>query len=333
MASSGVPMMATPPSVNQATLLLERLAGHAQGRQRENVLRVAHEMVQAITHVLDRLFACLRQMHEAHEPPIVLADGLAMLGGFDLNAVPVMAHEVQILPHQRAKREQSESVTASKHRAGRRGRRRDADVEIGIRRELALCVDKIVTVGLHIHHFAADEIEHHADIVVERGAELLRLQPDHGRIGRQRTGPEAQHHAPAQKMIGKDDPVCDPERVVIRDRDDSGPKLDVARECADIAHELDRLGDDLGAAGMVFADPRLVVAEIVEQTDGIDITLERGRRVPWRRGSVERRHEDAETEACPWCVPFPRFLSDSDVRRGGNAVARLRSLCGQFHCA
>ncbi len=53
-------------------------------------------------------------------------------------------------------------------------------------------------------------------------------------------------------------------------------------------------GDDLGAGGVVLADPGLVVAELVEVHDQVEVAFEGQRRV--LTGRVERRHEDSETK-------------------------------------
>ena len=55
-----------------------------------------------------------------------------------------------------------------------------------------------------------------------------------------------------------------------------------------------RRGDDLAARGVVLADPRLVVAQLVEPDDELEIALEGERRV--LAGRVERGEEDAELQ-------------------------------------
>ena len=51
-------------------------------------------------------------------------------------------------------------------------------------------------------------------------------------------------------------------------------------------------GDDLVAAGVVLADPRLVEAELVEVYEQVEITFKGERGVLTRR--VERGHEESE---------------------------------------
>src|SRR5262249_12604035 len=53
--------------------------------------------------------------------------------------------------------------------------------------------------------------------------------------------------------------------------------------------------------------------EVVEQADGVDVALERGRRV-LRRRRIERRHEDAEAGAVHGGPP----MSFADVGTGAN---------------
>src|SRR5215831_7286633 len=57
-----------------------------------------------------------------------------------------------------------------------------------------------------------------------------------------------------------------------------------------------RRGDELGAAGVMLTDPRLVIAELVEQPDRGDVARQCRRRVLAGR-CMERRHEDAEAES------------------------------------
>jgi hypothetical protein len=53
-------------------------------------------------------------------------------------------------------------------------------------------------------------------------------------------------------------------------------------------------GDDLGAGGVVLADPGLVVAQLVETADQLEVTLEReGGVLP---GGVKGGQEHAEAE-------------------------------------
>jgi hypothetical protein len=80
-------------------------------------------------------------------------------------------------------------------------------------------------------------------------------------------------------VIEEDGPVRDPERVVVRQREHAGAELDVLRLRGDMGDEDLGRGDELRAARMVFADPCLVVAELVEQLDRGDIAGQRRRRV------------------------------------------------------
>ena len=91
---------------------------------------------------------------------------------------------------------------------------------------------------------------------------------------------------------------------------------------AAVAMKISGRGDDLGAGGVVLADPRLVVAEPVEVHDQVEVALERQRRVLARR--VERGHEDPEAKTITSSVvPFLDVL-----RRGCRAAVVIRRRCG-----
>ena len=75
---------------------------------------------------------------------------------------------------------------------------------------------------------------------------------------------------------------------------DAGAELDVAGPLGRRGDEDLRRGDDLGAGGVVLADPGFVPAELVEVGDELEVALDGQRRV--LPGSVERRHEDAEAQ-------------------------------------
>ena len=103
----------------------------------------------------------------------------------------------------------------------------------------------------------------------------------------------------------------------------------------DVGDEDLRRGDDLGAARVVLADPRLVVAELVELLDRGDVAGQRGGRVLARR-RVERRHEDAEAQSrhvIPQSFVFPAPAvqhrpAGASTSGGGDAAAgRRRPIC------
>ena len=90
------------------------------------------------------------------------------------------------------------------------------------------------------------------------------LDAQHAGVARERAGADAEHRAAAGQVVEQDDAVGDVERVVVGEADDAGAEADALRALAGGGEEDLRAGDDLPAAGVVLADPRLVVAELVE---------------------------------------------------------------------
>src|SRR5581483_12496551 len=88
------------------------------------------------------------------------------------------------------------------------------------------------------------------------------------------------------QVVQHDHPVGDPERVVVGQRHHAGTELDVPGLRGRPGDEHGRVRDYLGAARVVLTDPRLVVAELVEQLDGGEISGVRQRRVLLNRGVV-----------------------------------------------
>ena len=151
-------------------------------------------------------------------------------------------------------------------------------------------------VGVSTRHrlVAAQQAHDDVEVHVHQLARVRRAEADHGRVGRQRPGADAEHRAPARQVVEQDHALGHPQRVVVGQRGDAGAELDVARALGGGGDEDLGRGDDLAAGRVVLADPRLVVAEAVEVLDQLEVALERQRRVLARR--VERRHEDAEAQ-------------------------------------
>ena len=141
---------------------------------------------------------------------------------------------------------------------------------------------------------AAQQPHDDVEVDVHQLARVGRVEAEHGRVGGQRPGPDAEHRAPARQVVEQDHPLGDPQRVVVGQRGHAGAELDVARALGGGGDEDLRGGDDLAAGRVVLADPGLVVAEAVEVLDERQVALEGQRRVLSRR--VERRHEDAKPQ-------------------------------------
>jgi len=95
-------------------------------------------------------------------------------------------------------------------------------------------------------------------------------------------------------MVELDDPAREHERVVIGQRRHAGAEADALRSLGSSRAEHLGRGDNLDAAGVVLADPRLIIIQPVQMLKQLEIALERQRRVfvP----GVERRQKDAALE-------------------------------------
>jgi hypothetical protein len=84
------------------------------------------------------------------------------------------------------------------------------------------------------------------------------------------------------------------ERIVVGQRGHARAKSDMSRALGCRGDEHLRRGDDLEAARMMLADPRLVVVQFVDMLQQFHVALERERRVLGQ--VVERRQEDAAAQ-------------------------------------
>src|SRR3954469_13462393 len=87
-------------------------------------------------------------------------------------------------------------------------------------------------------------------------------------------------------MVEQHHAVGEHQRLVVRQRADAGSETQSARPLGGHGDEHLGRGDDLVAGRVVLADPRLVVAQLVEPDDHLQIPLERRRGVLpyWMKG-------------------------------------------------
>ena len=114
------------------------------------------------------------------------------------------------------------------------------------------------------------------------------------RISRQRADTEAVLGASASEVVDEDDPLRDPQGVVVRQRDDSRAELDALGLRRDMGDERERVDDQFTAARVVLAEPHLVEPEHVVQLHQLDVAPECEIGVLCV-GQVKRRMEDRRT--------------------------------------
>ena len=108
------------------------------------------------------------------------------------------------------------------------------------------------------------------------------------------------------EVIQQHQPVGDPERVVVRERDDPGAEPNPLGAFGGRGDEDLREADDLAAGGVMLADPHFVEAEGVEVLDELEVALQGERRIGAR--PVERGDEISKPElghGAPLAVELP----------------------------
>jgi hypothetical protein len=105
-------------------------------------------------------------------------------------------------------------------------------------------------------------------------------------------GSEPGHRPPACQVIKQHDAFRHPQRIVVGDTDDASAEPDVPGALGGGGDHDFRRGGKLGPGGVVFAEPRLVVATAIKPLDQLKITLQSQRRVD--TGLVERREKNTK---------------------------------------
>ena len=110
---------------------------------------------------------------------------------------------------------------------------------------------------------------------------------------------DAEHHPAPGEVVEHDDAVGEDQRVVVGQRVDARAELDVS--CCPGRGGDEHFGgrDRLEPGRVVLADPRLVVAELVEVLDQLEVAVQRQRRVLAHR--MHGRKEDPEAQGLGAC--------------------------------
>src|SRR5215472_18523976 len=96
-------------------------------------------------------------------------------------------------------------------------------------------------------------------------------------------------------MVEEDDALSHPQRTVIRNADHPGAELDVTRALSRRRYHDFRRGGELGAGGVMLAEPCLIIAAAIQPLDEIEIALQCKRWVD--AGLMEGRKKNAEAQA------------------------------------
>ena len=106
-----------------------------------------------------------------------------------------------------------------------------------------------------------------------------RIDAERVRVRGERARPGAENRASAGHPVELHHALGDIERVVIGQRNDAGGELDALCPLARRGEEHFGRADHFPAAGMVFAAPEFVIAELVEPFDQVEIAAELQQRV------------------------------------------------------
>ena len=101
------------------------------------------------------------------------------------------------------------------------------------------------------------------------------IDPEHQRVGDVATRTDAEVDPAAGQVIEQDDAIRDHQGMVVGQADRAGAEPDVAGALGGDGQEDFRRGDRLPPARVMFADPRLVVAEPVRPRDELQIAFQR----------------------------------------------------------
>lgn len=260
---------------------------------------VVGEVLQPVGAVLHGLLAGPGQVHLAEHPPArPVRLGPAHLCGLLLHHPPGVADRGEALRRRgHGQRQQRRPVPPGQPRPRRRDHRRHRDLGVGPleRPQLEPGLAHGEPVGLPADRlFVAEQGEYGFECLLVPPPLVGRVDAEHVGIGRQRPRPGAEDQPAAGEVVEQADPVGQQPRVVIRHRDDAGAQPDVPGALRGGRDDDLGVADQLVAAGVVLADPRLVIAEPVERLDALQVVLQRERRVLATR--VEGGVEDPEVQ-------------------------------------
>src|SRR5580658_2676229 len=142
---------------------------------------------------------------------------------------------------------------------------------------------------------------------------------------------DAQHGAAAGHVVELDGAVGEDERVVIWQRHHAGAKANVLRTLGGGGDEHFRRTDDFEASGMMFANPGLMIVQLVEMLQQLHVALQRERGI--FAESMKRSQENAAAQVAHWVGPYADWSQaitppGGTSRRHARCVRRWRRRSG-----
>ena len=171
----------------------------------------------------------------------------------------------------------------------------------------------------------AEQRQDRLERLLHHPALLDRVDAHHVGVRWQGARAGAEHHPPAGQVVQQHPAVGHHQRMVVRQRHHAGAQPDVLGPFGGGGDEHLRAGDQLVAAGVVFAEPRLVEAEAVQRDHALHVVFECHR--GGLAGRVERRDEDAEVQ---WAVHDDSTVFKPDRKSSSASLTWSgRSCCSQ----
>jgi hypothetical protein len=136
-----------------------------------------------------------------------------------------------------------------------------------------------VRVSLLGDDLAGEQAGDNVDRVGHTVALSVGIDAEHHCIRRQETGSKAEHRPTAGLVVELDNAVRHHQGMVVGQRDDPGAEPDMPGALGGGSDEQLGLPVNLIAARMVLADPRLGIAELVEQLHELEVALDTKQRV------------------------------------------------------
>jgi hypothetical protein len=135
-------------------------------------------------------------------------------------------------------------------------------------------VGEVVPLGLLGHPFAGHEPQDHVQSLGHAVPLLERVDAHHQGVALEQARASTEHDAAAGLVIELDHAVRDHQRVVVGQRHDAETEFQMLRALRGRGDEELRRRDQLEAAGMMLADPRLGESELVDPLHQLEVAMD-----------------------------------------------------------
>ena len=214
-------MPITPaPASYDVDHLVGLIAGDGHLRECGHFLEVPEPRFDTELYVGACLFVGLGDVERPDQRPVLAVDSCAERGRTLLDDAPVVRKRVEAFVNEcRPDGQKTDAVLSGQPRTRRRGDpgHGERDPAVGIRRELQLCIEQLMSRGLRRDGFAGKQAHDDVEICFEKLAGVGWGETDHRGVGGQRTGSHSSDDAAMGEVIEQHQAVGDPERVVIRE--------------------------------------------------------------------------------------------------------------------